>query len=64
MKAIARALGVARSNLLEQRGKRRKAPDAALEAKPVEGADASETAKNALLLARIRRAGRERPSYG
>lgn len=64
MKAIARALGVARSNLLEQRSKRQKAPDATLEAKPADSAEASETAENGLLLARIRELVGVRPSYG
>lgn len=64
MKAISRTLGVSRSNLLEQRSKRRKAPDAALEPKPAESAEASENAENALLLARIRELVGKRPSYG
>jgi putative transposase len=64
MKAIARALGVARSNLLEQRGKRQKATNAVSEPEPAEGAEVSETAENGLLLARIRELVGERPSYG
>jgi putative transposase len=64
VKAIVRALGVSRSNLLEQRHKRQKATEAVLEPEPAQDAEAQETAENGLLLARIRELVGERPSYG
>ena len=64
MKAIVRALGVARSNLIEQRNKHQKATNAASEPEPAERAEVPETAENGLLLARIRELVGERPSYG
>ncbi len=64
MKAIVRALGVSRSNLLEQRSKRQKAPEAATESEPAVVAEAQETGENGVLLARIRELVGERPSYG
>ena len=64
MKAIVRALGVSRSNLLDQRRKRQKATEAVPEPEPPQAAEAQETADNGLLLARIRELVGERPSYG
>ena len=64
VKGIVRALGVSRSNLLEQRSKHQKAPKAAPEPEPADGAEVPETAENGLLLARIRELVGERPSYG
>jgi transposase InsO family protein len=64
VKAIVRALGVARSNVLEQLGKRRKPAEAQLPSRQEECEEGLETAENALLLARIRELVGERPSYG
>ena len=64
MKGIVRALGVSRSNLLEQRSKRRRPAEALPEPEPADAAEVEETADNALLLARIRELVGERPSYG
>ena len=64
MKGIVRALGVSRSNLLEQRSKRQRPPEALSEPEPGELTEAQETAENGLLLARIRELVGERPSYG
>lgn len=64
MKAIVRALGVSRSNLLEQRSKRQKAAEAATDPEPTERAETEETAENGQLLVRIRELVGERPSYG
>ena len=64
MKGIVRALGVSRSNLLEQRRNRQKAREAVPEREPAAAAEAEETAENGLLLARIRELVGERPSYG
>ena len=64
MKASVRALGVSRSNLLEQRSKRQKATAAVSEPEPADGPETEETAENGLLLARIRQLVGERPSYG
>ena len=64
MKGIVRALGVSRSNLLEQRSKRQRPPKALPEPEPSEVKEAQETAENGLLLARIRELVGERPSYG
>jgi putative transposase len=64
VKAIVRALGVARSNLIEQRSKRQKASEAVSEQEPTEGAEVSETPENGLLLERIRELVGQRPSYG
>jgi len=64
VKAIVRALGVSRSNLLEQRRKHQKAPEGATEAESTDDATNRETAENGQLLARIRELVGERPSYG
>ena len=64
MKAIVRAFGVARSNLLEQLRKGREAPEGQPVAAPAEVTKAQETGENAALLARIRELVSARPSYG
>jgi putative transposase len=63
MKAIARAFGVSRSNLLEQRRRRKTSETPSAMARP-EATQVNETAENGLLLARIRELVGERPSYG
>ena len=63
MKAIARAFGVSRSNLLEQR-RRQKASKTPPATERPEATEVDETAENGLLLARIRELVGERPSYG
>ena len=64
MKGIVRALGVSRSNLLEQRSKRQRHSEALPEPEPSEVKEAQETAENGLLLARIRELVGQRPRYG
>jgi len=63
MKAIARAFGVSRSNLLEQRRRQKASETPPLTERP-EATEVEETAENGLLLARIRELVGERPSYG
>lgn len=64
MKAIVRAFGVARSNLLEQLHKRRKPAEAPAVPEGAEASPSPETGQNAALLGRIRELVGERPSYG
>ncbi len=64
MKAIVRAFGVARSNLLEQLQKRRKPAEASAAPEAAEATQSLETGQNAALLGRIRELVGERPSYG
>ena len=64
MKGIVRALGVSRSNLLEQRSKHQRPLEAMPEPELAEVTEAHETAENGLLLTRIRELVGERPSYG
>jgi len=63
MKAISKAFGVSRSNLLEQR-RRQKASETPHAVERAEAAAVDETAENGLLRARIRELVGERPSYG
>jgi len=63
MKAIAKAFGVSRSNLLEQR-RRQKASKTPTATERPEVTEVEETAENGPLLARIRELVGERPSYG
>jgi transposase InsO family protein len=64
VKAIVRAFGVARSNLLEQLQKRRKPVEASAVPEAAEASPSPETGQNAALLSRIRELVGERPSYG
>jgi putative transposase len=64
VKAIARTLGVARSNLLEQRRKRTEPPEASSTPTARPHTEACERGMNAAILERIRELIGERPSYG
>jgi len=64
VKAIVRAFGVARSNLLEQLRKGREASEALPVPVAAEVTEAWETGPNAALLSRIRELVGVRPSYG
>lgn len=64
MKVIVRALGVSRSNLLEQRRKARQQTESTPTPPVAEATVARETGQNAVLLSRILELVGERPSYG
>lgn len=64
MKVIVRALGVSRSNLLEQLRKARQQPQATPTPPAAEATEARETGQNAALLGRRRELVEQRPSYG
>jgi putative transposase len=64
VKVIVRALGVSRSNLLEQLRKARQQPESTPTPPVAETAESQETGQNAALLSRIRELVDQRPSYG